>query len=58
MKLGDMTKEDAQKELVQLLYKAAPVFKEYASEQWQVLKQEEAIKKIAYVILSPFVPCQ
>ena len=40
MKLGDMTKEEARKELVTLLYKAAPALADYAAEQWKVLKQE------------------
>jgi acyl-CoA-binding protein len=40
IKLGDMGREEAQKELVQLLYKAAPQFQEYVSEQWKVLKMQ------------------
>ena len=33
-----MSKEDTQKELVQLLYKAAPQLEDYVSQQWKALK--------------------
>jgi acyl-CoA-binding protein len=38
IRLGNMSKEDAQKELVQLLYKAAPQLEDYVSQQWKALK--------------------
>ena len=38
IRLGDMSKEDAQKELVQLLYKAAPHLEDYVTQQWKALK--------------------
>lgn len=38
IRLGDMSKEDAQKELVHLLYKAAPQLEEYVTQQWKSLK--------------------
>lgn len=40
MKLGDMTREEAQKELVSLLHDVAPHLKDYALEQWRVRKLE------------------
>ena len=38
IRLGNMSKEDTQKELVQLLYKAAPQLEDYVSQQWKALK--------------------
>ena len=40
IKLGELSKEDAQKELVRLLYKVAPHLEAYVSEQWKKLAQK------------------
>ena len=40
MQLGDMSRQDAQKEVVRLLHSVAPHLKNYALEQWRVQKLE------------------
>lgn len=48
MGLGDMSKEDAQKELVQLLHKAAPHMEGYVIQQWKT--RTKANGKMYYII--------
>lgn len=40
IKLGEMSREEAQKELVRLLHSVAPQLKDYALEQWGIQKPE------------------
>ena len=40
MQLGDMSRQDAQKEVVKVLQNVAPHLKNYALEQWSVQKLE------------------
>ena len=45
MQLGDMTRQDAQKEVVRLLHSVAPHLENYALEQWRVQKLEMESKE-------------
>ena len=44
MQLGDMSRQEAQKEVVRLLHNVTPRLKNYALEQWRVQKLEAESK--------------